>query len=267
MVSQYDYLQNISYIGATLEQVDKHINKIWPQTSHVFQRACTWHLRTRFLSLNYQSYTYVILNQNIQIMKGTQTSQVSLTQMQYQTQYINLDAVHQIFKNNGSVKLSTVQTENIKLKNKQVITCRRKFIHSFPLPVMWKDQFNQSLRKYLQIDHHVHSESDTQTYLNLSQVKSKHGMWNKVAILCGATEKQVHDYYHNTWSKQFCDSYEEYKDQFNEQLLNLMQSNMRKSDVLNQLIEHRYSQRNTRHSKQILHDKTEAITIHNQIER
>ncbi|CAL6062408.1 Conserved_hypothetical protein [Hexamita inflata] len=101
---------------------------------------------------------------------------------------------------------------------------------------MWKDQFNQSLRKYLQIDHHVHSESDTQTYLNLSQVKSKHGMWNKVAILCGATEKQVHDYYHNTWSKQFCDSYEEYKDQLNEQLLNLMQSKMRKSDVLNQLI-------------------------------
>ncbi|CAL6066737.1 Conserved_hypothetical protein [Hexamita inflata] len=92
------------------------------------------------------------------------------------------------------------------------------------------------LRKYLYIDHSIQSESDAQTYQNLSKVKSKHGMWNKVAILCGATEKKAHDYYHNTWSKQFCDSYEEYKDQLNEQLLNLMQSKMRKSDVLNQLI-------------------------------
>ncbi|CAL6045275.1 Conserved_hypothetical protein [Hexamita inflata] len=101
---------------------------------------------------------------------------------------------------------------------------------------MWKDLFSQSLRKYLQIDHHVQSESEAQIYLNLGKVKSKHGMWNKVAILCGATEKNVHDYYHNTWSKQFCDSYEEYKDQLNEQLPQLMQSDMRKSDVLNQLI-------------------------------
>ncbi|CAL6066899.1 Conserved_hypothetical protein [Hexamita inflata] len=137
---------------------------------------------------------------------------------------------------------------------------------------MWKDQFGQSLRKYLQMDHRIHSDSDVQAYQNLSKVKSKHGMWNKVAILCGATEKNVHDYFHNTWSKQFCDSYEEYKDKLNEQLLRLMKSEMRKSDVLNQLIgqlelEHPHKNFHTISLRQLLTHTYDRLALRNEFKK
>ncbi|CAL6045239.1 Conserved_hypothetical protein [Hexamita inflata] len=101
---------------------------------------------------------------------------------------------------------------------------------------MWKDSFSEKLRVYLHLEFRVQAYTDMQTYQFVHSKYSKHGMWAKIANLCGVTEKNVHDFYHNTWSKQFCDSYEEYKPEMNRQLELLIKSGMAKSEVLNQII-------------------------------
>ncbi|CAL6062259.1 Conserved_hypothetical protein [Hexamita inflata] len=77
---------------------------------------------------------------------------------------------------------------------------------------MWKQSFGLKLKYYLLLEHKIDTQSDRQVYKHIQKSFAKYGIWIKVAILCGATEKNVHDYYHNTWSKQFCDSHEEHKE-------------------------------------------------------
>ncbi|CAL6066738.1 Conserved_hypothetical protein [Hexamita inflata] len=101
---------------------------------------------------------------------------------------------------------------------------------------MWKDSFSEQLRMYLQLEFRVQAVSDMQTYQFIHSRYIKSGTWAKVAVLCGVTEKNVHDYYHNTWSKQFCDSYEEYKPEMLRQLERLVNTSMPKSEVLHQII-------------------------------
>ncbi|CAL5981133.1 Conserved_hypothetical protein [Hexamita inflata] len=101
---------------------------------------------------------------------------------------------------------------------------------------MWKDSFSERLRTYLQLEFGVQASTDMQTYQFIHSRYIKNGTWAKIATLCGATEKNVHDYYHNTWSKQFCDSYDEYKPEMFQQLEQLVNSSTAKSEVLHQII-------------------------------
>ncbi|CAL6084463.1 Conserved_hypothetical protein [Hexamita inflata] len=102
---------------------------------------------------------------------------------------------------------------------------------------MWKQSFGLKLKQYLQQEHGMEPKSDRQVYKQIHQIFTKYGIWIKVGILCGATEKNVHDYFHNTWCKQFCDSYDQYKEQLTLQMQELVDANVCKGSAINTVIQ------------------------------
>ncbi|CAL6114750.1 Conserved_hypothetical protein [Hexamita inflata] len=105
-----------------------------------------------------------------------------------------------------------------------------------PLPFMWKDDFGRYLRTFLEQTHRLHAATDAEAYRGLVAIQNKHGMWGRIGDICGASQKNAHDFFHNTWSKRFCDSFEAHKAQMTEQLRRLVQEGVDKSEALTAVI-------------------------------
>ncbi|CAL6077485.1 Conserved_hypothetical protein [Hexamita inflata] len=41
--------------------------------------------------------------------------------------------------------------------------------------------------------------------------RTKFDLWKQMSVLLDVTPKKIHDYFHNTWSKQFCDNIYDYR--------------------------------------------------------
>ncbi|CAL6080974.1 Conserved_hypothetical protein [Hexamita inflata] len=142
---------------------------------------------------------------------------------------------------NCKYNLFTIQTAN---KQTSIQSWQTGILHEkcivmpcAPPHIMWKQSFGLKLKQYLQQEHGMEPKSDRQVYKQIHQIFTKYGIWIKVGTLCGATEKNVHDYFHNTWSKQFCDSYDQYKEQLALQMQKLVDANLSKSAAINTVID------------------------------
>ncbi|CAL5970514.1 Conserved_hypothetical protein [Hexamita inflata] len=101
---------------------------------------------------------------------------------------------------------------------------------------MWQASFSKALKHYLQCEYGYHLSTDQQIFDQLQQVIPKRGVWIQVGLQLNITSNQAHDYYHNTWIKQFLDSFEEYK----WQLKNLIDSekyDLNKTQLVNKIIQ------------------------------
>ncbi|KAH0573476.1 hypothetical protein SS50377_25596 [Spironucleus salmonicida] len=78
-----------------------------------------------------------------------------------------------------------------------------------------KEQFSQYLREYLNKNYslNIQFENDTYKYLQTLSISEKRGIWTTIAQALQVTQLQVHDYFHNTWSKQFYTDIKEFKTQ------------------------------------------------------
>ncbi|CAL6106669.1 Conserved_hypothetical protein [Hexamita inflata] len=77
--------------------------------------------------------------------------------------------------------------------------------------IMWKLHFNGALKQYLSQTTKAAITSDAQMYELMSTQRKSRGIWLQVSEQLNVTQQQVHDYFHNTWIKQFFDSFDEHK--------------------------------------------------------
>ena len=70
---------------------------------------------------------------------------------------------------------------------------------------MWQEMFYETLRHFVECREQVsiHSPQELLTLMTNETNTNRRSMWPELAVELGATTQQVHDYYHNTWTKQF----------------------------------------------------------------
>lgn len=69
----------------------------------------------------------------------------------------------------------------------------------------WKMRFGKVLAGYLRERMQVSPQNDREVYDLYLQMTDKdlRGIWVAISKILGISNKQAHDYFHNTWSKQF----------------------------------------------------------------
>eukprot|EP00703_Trepomonas_sp_PC1_P000805 JAP95801.1 Hypothetical protein TPC1_11076 [Trepomonas sp. PC1] len=72
-------------------------------------------------------------------------------------------------------------------------------------------------------------------YKFIQELQNKHGVWTKLAETIGIDQTQAHNYYHNTWTRQFHHSTDEYKQELNDLVQQQRQLQKSKSKVVNEV--------------------------------
>ncbi|CAL5994336.1 Conserved_hypothetical protein [Hexamita inflata] len=75
--------------------------------------------------------------------------------------------------------------------------------------------------------------------------REKVGVWDEIGRLCKMNNKQSHDYFHNKWTKQFCDDFSELKDEFRKIIRQQIQDEKKQQvQKIIQVIQHNYPTKN-----------------------
>ncbi|CAL6061289.1 Conserved_hypothetical protein [Hexamita inflata] len=104
---------------------------------------------------------------------------------------------------------------------------------------MWQRYFEQSLVQYIQEKYNFVPASPKEMFDTICDTPAaeKRYMWVKVAQLCSCTKQQVHDYYHNTWTKQFYDDILQYKAELNQLVRKASSTKQAKDAIIKETIE------------------------------
>ncbi|CAL6049282.1 Conserved_hypothetical protein [Hexamita inflata] len=78
---------------------------------------------------------------------------------------------------------------------------------------MWKTLFDDALFQYLASNTGTTPTSSQHMYQLVQQQYRTRGIWLQIAQQLNITQTQAHDYFHNTWVKQFYAPFDPYKQQ------------------------------------------------------
>ncbi|CAL6062368.1 Conserved_hypothetical protein [Hexamita inflata] len=102
---------------------------------------------------------------------------------------------------------------------------------------MWKQNFGQNLMQYFSLFHQLEAATEAEVFEFVVNSHTKPGMWTEVGRICQESQKKVHDFFHNTWSKQFYDSYEPDLNDLYTQTTKLVGTQKPKVVVINQIVQ------------------------------
>ncbi|CAL6103486.1 Conserved_hypothetical protein [Hexamita inflata] len=73
-------------------------------------------------------------------------------------------------------------------------------------------KFESSLATVVGVKSSQNLISKAQLYQNFLKLP-RQNIWLEVSDYCGCIPQEAHDFFHNIWSKQFCDSYKPFKEE------------------------------------------------------
>ncbi|CAL6030111.1 Conserved_hypothetical protein [Hexamita inflata] len=89
---------------------------------------------------------------------------------------------------------------------------------------MWKTIFDDALFQYLASNTGTTPTSNQHMYQLVQQQYRTRGIWLQIAQQLNITQTQAHDYFHNTWVKQFYAPFDTYKPQIRDIVARLSQT-------------------------------------------
>ncbi|CAL6064358.1 Conserved_hypothetical protein [Hexamita inflata] len=101
---------------------------------------------------------------------------------------------------------------------------------------VWKQNFSEIFTDYLKQQYNPQGLTTNQvfeTYQNLNE-GARRGIWVSIGKILGIKSKEVHDFFHNTWVKQFYDDISLYRCDLVETVYNMIKAGGKKiSEAVN----------------------------------
>ena len=97
---------------------------------------------------------------------------------------------------------------------------------------MWRANFEAALRNFIASTNEPVPPEPRALMDAIQAMYSKQGIWDSVAMQLGITSRQAHNYYHNTWQRQFFEDLGPYKEQLEAQIRERAESGMEKNEAV-----------------------------------
>ncbi|CAL5971529.1 Conserved_hypothetical protein [Hexamita inflata] len=101
---------------------------------------------------------------------------------------------------------------------------------------MWKTKFTAALKKHIEREIGIKYDTDQQIYEGIISLQDRRGLWGQIADILDILPQQAHDYYHNTWSKQFFVQFDEFKPYLTEQITQHINDDSTKKEIITNIL-------------------------------